>query len=391
MVRWSFRIGTVAGIGVRIHVTFLLLVAWIALDQGLVSGHVEHALAAVGLLLSVFACVLLHELGHAFAARRFGIRTRDIVLLPIGGVARLERMPEKPSQEIRVAVAGPLVNVAIASALWLVRGRLVPLDVWESVGPGALDTLLWINLVMIGFNLIPAFPMDGGRVLRALLAMRMSYVRATRIATWIGQGLAIAFGIAGILMEPHMLVLVGLFVFLAAGEEYAMVAARVTMGGFPVRAAMSTSFGTLDVQDPLQRAVDLMRDRGQRDLPVLKDGEVVGMLSRAQILSSLASLSPQARVSDLAMGSVALADPLEPLDGAFRRMLEARQSALPVVSDGRLVGLVTTDNVAELMMLQGALRRRGRRGPELLDDRLAPAGGPPPEPPGPSAGGQGGR
>jgi Zn-dependent protease/CBS domain-containing protein len=384
-VRWSFRVGTVAGIGVRIHVTFLIFVAWIALSQGLLSGHVERALAGVGLLLSVFTCVLLHELGHAFAARRFGIRTRDIVLLPIGGVARLERMPEKPSQEIRVAVAGPLVNVAIASVLWLLRTFVIPRDVWDSIGPGALDTLLWINLVMIGFNLIPAFPMDGGRVLRAVLAMRMTYIRATRIATWIGQGLAIAFGIAGVFLEPHMLVLVGLFVFLAAGEEYAMVAARVTMGSFPVRAAMATSFATLEASDTLRHAVDVMRERDQRDVPVLDRGEVVGVLSRGPLVAALERHSPEAPVRDvLPPGVVVVADPLEALDLAFRRMLEARQGALPVMSDRQLVGIVTAENVAELMMEQGALQRaRGaRRTPE--EDRLVPIAPMPPaegEPP----------
>jgi Zn-dependent protease/CBS domain-containing protein len=374
-MRWSFRIGTIAGISVRIHVTFLLVVIAFAIKGGLLAGQFEAAIAAVGLLLSMFGCVLLHELGHAFAARHYGIRTRDIVLLPIGGVARLERMPEKPSQEIRVAVAGPLVNVAIAAVLWLVRGRLIPLTSWAALGGGILENLLWINLVMIGFNLIPAFPMDGGRVLRALLAMRMTYIRATRIASWIGQGLAIAFGIAGVLLEPHTLVLVGLFVFIAAGEEYAMVAARVTMGGFPVRAAMATHFVTLDVNDPLRLAVDLMREHDQRDVPVLERGDPVGVLSRAQLLASLDQNPPDARVGEVVPRGVVTADPLEPLDNAFRRMLEARQGALPVMSDGHLVGLVTTENVAELMTVQGVLRRRGRGLRRVRDERLAPADG----------------
>jgi len=268
--------------------------------------------------------------------------------------------------------------------LWLLRTLVIPRDAWESIGPGALDTLLWINLVMIGFNLIPAFPMDGGRVLRALLAMRMTYLRATRIATWIGQGLAIAFGIAGAILEPHMLVLVGLFVFLAAGEEYAMVAARVTMGGFPVRAAMATSFATLEASDTLRHAVDVMRERDQRDVPVLDRGAVVGVLSRGPLVAALERHSPEARVSEVLAPGVVVADPLEALDLAFRRMLGARQGALPVMSDGQLVGMVTAENVAELMMEQGALRRAGgARGKR--EDRLAAVAPLPPveaEPPG---------
>jgi CBS domain-containing protein len=253
-----------------------------------------------------------------------------------------------------------LVNVAIATVLWLLRTFVIPRDTWESIGPGALDTLLWINLVMIGFNLIPAFPMDGGRVLRAWLAMRMTYIRATRIATWVGQGLAIAFGIAGVFLEPHMLVLVGLFVFLAAGEEYAMVAARVTMGGFPVRAAMATSFATLEASDTLRHAVDVMRERDQRDVPVLDRGEVVGVLSRGPLVAALERHSPEAPVSEVLAPGVVVADPLEALDLAFRRMLAARQGALPVMSDSRLVGMVTAENVAELMSGGAAARRRVR-------------------------------
>jgi Zn-dependent protease/CBS domain-containing protein len=357
-VKWSFRIGTIAGIGVRVHVTFVLFVVWIAIVQGLFEGRASSAIAGVSLVLAVFTCVLLHELGHAFAARRYGIRTRDIVLLPIGGVARLERMPEKPSQEVRVALAGPFVNVLIAGVLWLVRGNIVPLEHWQSFGRGMLDTLIWINGGMFAFNLIPAFPMDGGRVLRALLAMRMNFSRATRIATRVGQFLAIVFGIAGVYNGQYMLVVLGLFVYLAAGDEYAQVTARVTMAGFPVRAAMATRFWTLEAADPLQRAVDLMREGSQVDFPVLENGALVGVLSRGQLMSELARHPPDARVGDVVTPTVAVADPLEPLDGAFKRMVENRQSAIPVVSDGQLIGLVTTDNVAELMMVQDALRRQ---------------------------------
>src|SRR5437867_3119267 len=164
-MRWSFRIGSIAGIRVELHVTFLLFIGWIAVTQGLLSRHPEHALESIALILMVFGCVLLHELGHALAARRYGIRTRDIILLPIGGVARLQRMPDKPMQEIIVAIAGPAVNVAIAAVLWLAlaaMGRPVSVSL---LGDGLPETLLVINLVMRGFNLIPAFPMDGGRVL----------------------------------------------------------------------------------------------------------------------------------------------------------------------------------------------------------------------------------
>jgi Zn-dependent protease len=231
-MRWSLNIGRILGIRVQVHVTFLLFVGWVAVDQGLLAGRPQAALAAVTLTLLVFACVVLHELGHALTARRFGVATRDIVLLPIGGVARLERMPDRPQQELLVAVAGPAVNVAIAAVLVLLMvlsGRPTALDV---LGDGLLETLLVVNVVMVLFNMIPAFPMDGGRVLRALLALRMPYLRATRIASLVGQGAAVLLAAAGLfVLHNRVLPFAAVFVFLAAGEERAQVQARTAPAG----------------------------------------------------------------------------------------------------------------------------------------------------------------
>jgi Zn-dependent protease len=355
-VRWSFRIGTIAGIRVELHVTFLLLVAYVAIDRGLLTRNPVHALQEVALLLSIFGCVLLHELGHAFAARRYGIRTREIVLLPIGGVARLQRMPDKPQQEIVVALAGPAVNVVLASLLALSLGGPPDLAATEL---GILPTLFWVNVVMLVFNLIPAFPMDGGRVLRALLALRLPYARATRIAAGVGQGLALLFGAIGyFVFHNPMLMFVALFVFLAAGEERALVQARASISGFPARAAMISEFDTLDARDPLQRAIDLLVSGSQQDFPVLEQGVPVGILSRSDLILAL-----QRHGSDVPVGEVVdrdgqMAEAGEPLEDVLQRMREHHRTALPVVSAGRLVGLVTTENVSELLLVQDALRRR---------------------------------
>jgi len=358
-VRWSIRIGSIAGIRLEIHVTFLLFVGFIAIQGGLLSGEPRNALNQVALLLSIFACVLLHELGHATAARRYGIRTREIVLLPIGGVARLERMPDKPQQEIVVALAGPAVNVVLATVLGLVLGRQ---GIFSGIGDKILPNLFWVNVVMLAFNLIPAFPMDGGRVLRALLAMRLPYVRATRWAAGIGQGFALLFGVIGYrYFHNPMLMFVALFVFLAAGEERALVQARASMSGFPARAAMISEFEVLDVRDPLQRAIDLLMAGSQQDFPVLEAGAPVGMLSRSDLILAL-----QRHGSDVAVGEVVrrdgqTAEAGEPLEEVLQRMREHRHNALPVLSGGRLVGLVTTENVSELLLVQDALRRRAGR------------------------------
>lgn len=226
-MKWSVKLGRFAGVDVFLHVTFVLLVLLVAASGLLDGGTLADAMEGVVLVLAVFGCVLLHEYGHALAARGFGIRTRDITLLPIGGVARLERMPERPAQELWVALAGPAVNGIIAAALaaWLLlKGAMTGLG-WTEWFEGSLaQHLLLVNLSLIGFNLIPAFPMDGGRVLRAVLAMGMGQERATHIAAKVGRGLALVFAFYGLrgffggAGNPMLLFIAG-FVWMSAGQE----------------------------------------------------------------------------------------------------------------------------------------------------------------------------
>jgi Zn-dependent protease len=232
-MRSSLHLGTLFGIPVRLHWTFLLLLGFVAFSEAVVSGSLEAALGGVVFVSAIFGCVVLHEFGHALAARRYGIGTRDVTLLPIGGVARLERMPDQPRQELVVALAGPAVNVAIAGLLgiWLFLTGFGPAD-GLSLTTGSFATrLLSINLALVVFNMLPAFPMDGGRVLRALLAERTSYVRATDMAAAIGRGMAILFGVAGVLWNP-MLILIALFVWTGAGQEAEMVRHRAAFRGW---------------------------------------------------------------------------------------------------------------------------------------------------------------
>jgi len=356
-MRWSLGIGKLAGIQVRLHITFLVFVVWIAVSQGVAAGDPRRALTSVALLLLVFACVVFHELGHALAARRYGIRTLDIVLLPIGGVARLERMPEKPSQELVVAAAGPAVNVVIVIALLLLyaaRGEPVPS---AGLGGGLTESLLAVNLAMVVFNLIPAFPMDGGRILRALLAMSMPFAKATRAASIVGQTLALGFGLTGLFGGNPMLIFVGLFVFLAAGEERAIVETRTSLAGVPVRDAMLTDFLTLDAEEPLQRAVDYLIAGSQADFPVLETGAPIGTLGRADLLAALQRDGARARVGDVVARDPASAGPGESLEGVLLRMRERGRSALPVVENGRVVGLVTLENIGDLLVVSAALKK----------------------------------
>ena len=357
-MRWSVHIGRLFGIRVELHVTFLLFVGWIAVNQGLLAGEAARAAGAVALLLLVFSCVVLHELGHALTARRFGIATRDIVLLPIGGVARLERMPERPQQEIAVAVAGPAVNVAIALllvSLMTLTGR--PTDL-ARLGNGLLETLLLVNVLLVAFNLIPAFPMDGGRVLRALLALRLPYLQATRIASAVGQGAALLLGVVGLFYFGNwMLAFVALFIFLAAAEERALVQTRTSITGLPVRAAMLTDFRALEPQEPLRRAIEYLMTGSQQDFPVLEGSELRGVLTRAGLVAALGRRGPDVPVAEAMSPVTCRAEAGEPLEDVVSRMRGRDCPVVPVLEQGRLVGLVTVDNVGDLLVVREALRR----------------------------------
>jgi Zn-dependent protease/CBS domain-containing protein len=356
-MRWSFRIGSAFGIGIFVHATFLLLLAWIAAAAYLRQGG-SAALVGLVFVLAVFGSVVLHELGHALTARHFGIGTRDITLLPIGGVARLEKMPEQPRHELLVALAGPMVNVAIAVGLAVVLRATGQSIVPTELGQGApfLVRLLWVNVALALFNLVPAFPMDGGRVVRALLAMRLRYVRATRIAAGLGQAIAVLLGLVGLLGNP-LLILVAVFVWIGAGAEASAVESRAALEGLPTRMAMQTEFRTLAPDDRLDEAARRLLGGAQVDFPVVFDGRLIGLLRREDLVAGLASLGPGALVSAAMSDARVHARPAEPLEEAVRRMQEAGAASLLVVERGRVVGIVTHENVGELIMVRDALGR----------------------------------
>src|SRR5690349_18311772 len=274
-MKWSFRIGRVSGIDIYVHFTFLLLLGWVVLANLSREGGLDVAIREGLFVLTLFGIIVLHELGHALAARQYGIRTHDITLLPIGGVARLERMPDDPRQELVVALAGPAVNALLAAGIYLGlvmgHGLLHPSAVLQ-VGGSLLDQLFWVNVTLAVFNLLPAFPMDGGRVLRALLAMRMDYVRATQIAASIGQAMAIVFGLLGLLTNPFLL-FIALFVWIGAAQEASMVQMRTALSGIPVSRAMLTDFHSVAPDDPAKRVLELILAGSQEDFPVVDGGQ----------------------------------------------------------------------------------------------------------------------
>jgi Zn-dependent protease len=355
---WSWRIFRIAGIDVYVHFTFFLLLAWVAYT---------YQLPGLFFVLALFGIVVLHELGHALAARRYGIGTRDITLLPIGGVARLERMPEVPQHELVVALAGPAVNVALALVFGLLLLLSLGLSAVSNV-PALIGNFLFqmvaVNVILVLFNMLPAFPMDGGRVLRALLATRLDYVRATQVAATIGQFMAILFMLAGLFNPAFpMLILIGVFVWLGAAQEARMVQMRSAIEGIPVRRAMITDFRTLDGGDTLARAAEHLLAGCQQDFPVTESDRLVGVLTRSDLAAGLAQGGPSTRVRDVMQREFITTDSRQMLQPAFARLQEGGCHTSPVVEDGRLVGLLTADNVAEVLMIQDAMREAAKRKP----------------------------
>lgn len=357
---WSIPIGTVYGTVIRVHVTFLLFLLWIGVMHYL-QGGTTAAVQGVAFMSLLFLCVLLHEFGHVFAARRYGVQTPDITLLPIGGVARLERIPEQPSQEFVVALAGPAVNFVIAGVLWIVLGAFPApegLDP-QNANAGLLTRLVSANVFLALFNLIPAFPMDGGRLLRALLAYRLGYARATGIAATVGQGVAFLLGLAGLFGNP-ILLFIALFVYLGASSEANDVQMRQASRGMLAADAMVTRFESLSPLSRVEDAVQCLIRTSQREFPVVDGaGRLRGVLTREGMIGALRDRGPDAPVVEVMRTDIPMIETRQNLDQALRLLQESQAPAIGVTDGtGRLVGLVTPENVGELMMVLAARPER---------------------------------
>lgn len=359
-MKGSLVLGRAFGIKIQVHWTFsllLLYVVFINLRQG--SGQ-DTILFNILLVLTLFLCVVLHELGHAQMARRFGIGTRSITLLPIGGVASLEKMPEKPKEELAVALAGPAVNVVIAAilALALPLGRYASFteEQWEGLFAEPSSQAFWIYLLLANgllvlFNMIPAFPMDGGRVLRALLGFFTSRAKATEVAARLGQAVAFVFLLLGLFFNPF-LVVIAVFVFFGAYAENKMVQQDVTLKGHKVREALLTDITVLQPDDPLERAVDTILKGTEKDFVVVEEDAVVGILNYKKTLG--AAGKPQTKVRELMTTTFSAVSPEDGLNQTMKKMSQSGLRFLPVLQEGRLVGAISTENISEFMLINTA-------------------------------------
>jgi stage IV sporulation protein FB len=362
---WSITLLRVGGTEIRIHLTFLLLLAWIGIAQ-YVAGGTAAAVNGIALILAIFACVVLHELGHAFAARRYGISTPDITLLPIGGLARLSRIPENPREEIVIALAGPAVNVVIAAVLILLLGATVDpssLGSLDNPQAGFVTQLAAVNIFLVLFNLIPAFPMDGGRVLRAVLALRLGRRRATEIAALIGQALAFFFGFLGLLGGNPILIFIAIFVYIAAGAEAGEAGLSELARSLPVEAAMVRTFESLGPMSTLDEAANALIRTTQHEFPVADGGGVLrGFLTKDAMIKALTASGPQRSVVEV-MTPVPAVRPGARLSAALNLMREHRTPIVAVTdAAGRLQGYVSQENLGELLMVRSGREKAEASG-----------------------------
>jgi stage IV sporulation protein FB len=353
-MNWAISLGSIAGIRVRVHFTFVLFLLWIGAAFWQAGGP-DRAATGIAYILLLFACVVAHEFGHILVAARYGGVTEDVILLPIGGVARMRHIPEAPREELAVALAGPAVNVVIATVLIaligphaLASGLGVP-----GRGIGILPGLAVANLVLAVFNLLPAFPMDGGRALRALLSIRMGRAGATDLATRIGHALAVGMGVSGLLFGYPMLMLVALFIWFGASAENSEAQLHGFARRLSVADAMITRYATLPAGATIAEAVSLLIHSTQHDIPILDGaGKPVGLLTRDRILAALHQHGGGCPVADVLRADIPRVSDSGQLDDALRLMEEQGLPAvLAVDRAGRLTGLVTLENLGQMLLL----------------------------------------
>lgn len=363
-MKWTWKIGRIAGIDIYIHATFFLLIYIVGISYWSQEGTLAAVISGIGFILALFACVVLHELGHSLTARRYGIQTRNITLLPIGGVAALEKMPDDPRQEINVALAGPAVNFFIAFALYVYLDLSnTPVTAAEvSVTSGSyLYRLMIMNVFLGGFNLLPAFPMDGGRVLRAFLALRMDHAAATQKAASVGQFIALGLGLLGLIYNPF-LVFIAVFIWFGAAMENNAEQLKSVLGEATVRHAMLSEFHTLSPEDTLANAIELTLAGSQKDFPVGYHNRLIKVLHHSDLIKGLQEQGQNARISELVLQDILTADANEPLRKLLERMQGNPAQMIGVMDNGQVVGLLNLENILELIKIHDAVGKHSAAG-----------------------------
>ncbi len=359
----SVPVATIRGTAIRLHWTFILFLGALLTVVSITKGPIP-AISLSALVVLMFVCVLLHEFGHITMARAFGISTPEVILLPIGGLAKLKRIPNDPEQELAIAIAGPVVNFALFTILVLVLGRWPDWGTIPEFGQGQInlvEQLAIFNLIVGLFNLLPAFPMDGGRILRALLGFILPHSKATRIATRVGQAMAVAMATAGLMGGNIILTGIGLFIFFAAGSEAQLDAVRNAMGGVSVGQVMVTGQPVLAMSDPMMDAADAILHTDYEELPVLNpDGSLAGFVLRAELLEAVSRHGLEATVREATREDIPLVS-IHAQAAKAADLLERGAPAVGVVDRvGSFLGLVTWRNLLDVLAIRGAVARHER-------------------------------
>jgi Zn-dependent protease len=360
----GLKLGKIAGIRVYIHWSFALLILYIIFSNYRQGNNAVQTMWSVLFVLSIFLTVVLHELGHALAARRYKIATKDITLLPIGGLARLESMPEKPSEELVVAIAGPAVNVVIALITWLAISIPDATEFTELMQGGVNASNFFMNFLIVNiwlavFNLIPAFPMDGGRVLRALLSMRFERHVATNIAARIGQVLAIGFIIAGFYINPF-LIIIGIFIFFGAQAEAQFTQSKSMLGDYKVKDAVMKDFQTIETIEPVKTAVHLLLNGQNKTFLITKNQIPAGTLSRDEIIRALAESGDNTPVGTIMNPNLIILESEMLLEKVYQQMLQHKSPLMLVVENNKPIGTLDPENILEFIMIADAKRKHIR-------------------------------
>lgn len=356
----SLYIAKISGIKIFIHWSFFILIIWIIISGILRRNNTFEILYSIAFILTIFCCVILHELGHALVAKRFHYKTKDIILLPIGGMARMDELPENPKQELLVAIAGPVVNVIIA-------GIVYPFIPWNEIRNTPLNELLidennflfslfFVNISLAVFNLIPAFPMDGGRVFRALLSMRMDRIKATAIAAYTGQTIAVLFFILGILFNP-ILALIAVFIFITAQAENDQVRSKFILQNYKVKDLASGHFHKLDQSATIMDAAKLLLSVQSTSFLIMNGEKIVGTLNRDGIIRALAEIGENANVSQAMNSKVEFVTEDTSLDKALKELENSKTTILPVGEDNSLSGVINLSDILELILVKTAIQK----------------------------------
>jgi Zn-dependent protease/predicted transcriptional regulator len=352
-MKYSYQVGKLFGVPIRVHVTFLLLLLFVGLFAQQLVG-ISSGTFAMLMIALIFACVVLHEIGHSLVARHFGVRVNSIILLPIGGVSQMEDLPDDPTEEILIGLAGPAVSVFLALC-FLVMSRIVapatptPQQI-TFFSPNIFQNLFLINLMLAIFNLLPVFPMDGGRVVRGLLALRVSKLKATRIAVSIGQFFAIVLFFFGLLYNIW-LALIALFIYMGATGEERATEMKVFLHDVPVSRAMLTDFEKISPDDTLAHVVDRMCHAAQDDFPVVAEDKTVGLLSKGLIYRALRDHPRETRVADIMQRDFIVACPTEQMFELFKKLSLSEPRVALVMDADRLLGIINLEQIGKYHML----------------------------------------